>query len=249
MTIGSSHNHPADLAIEPSLPLQPWAARFPNPPDLCFDYRRLVEQQGGVARAARPEHRICIVGAGVTGLTAARELLRCGFTRITLIEQSQRVGGRHLTVVNNGGNYEQPSTPFEMGAMRMPLFNRTGESPKDGCSLMAYYATLFKLKLSDFPNPGTPWVNTTGIYLRDGELEEEGKPKLLFWRNPQGDTPPPTATLQKVYEKWQRFATQFAERVAMVYGTPSWASTWQAIVERYHLLSFRDLVRLPMLTV
>jgi len=249
MTIGSSHNHPSDLAIEPSLPLQPWAARFPNPPDLCFDYRRLVEQQGGVARAARPEHRICIVGAGVTGLTAARELLRCGFTRITLIEQSQRVGGRHLTVVNNGGNYKQPSTPFEMGAMRMPLFNRTGESPKDGCSLMAYYATLFKLKLSDFPNPGTPWVNTTGIYLRDGELEEEGKPKLLVWRNPQGDTPPPTATLQKVYEKWHRFATQFSERVAMVYGTRSWASTWQAIVERYHLLSFRDLVRLPMLTV
>lgn len=156
MTIGSSHNHPADLAIEPALPVQPWAARFPNPPDLCFDYRRLVEQQGGVARAARPEHRICIVGAGVTGLTAARELLRCGFTRITLIEQSQRVGGRHLTVVNKDCNYKQLSTPFEMGAMRMPLFNRTGESPKDGCSLMAYYAKLFKLKLSDFPNPGTP---------------------------------------------------------------------------------------------
>ena len=132
--------------------------------------------------------------------------------------------------------------------MRMPLFNRTGESPKDGCSLMAYYAKLFKLKLSDFPNPGTPWVNTTGIYLRDGQLEEEGKPELLVWRNPEGNTPPPTATLQKVYEKWHRFARQFAERIAMVYGTQCWASTWQAVVERYHLLSFRDLVHLPMLT-
>ncbi len=48
MTIGTTHNHPADLAIEPSLPMQPWAARYPNPPDLCFDYRRLIEQEQGV---------------------------------------------------------------------------------------------------------------------------------------------------------------------------------------------------------
>ncbi len=248
MTIGSTHNYPADLALEPSLPLQPWAARFPNPPDLCFDYRRLVEQPGGVASAAQPEHRICIVGAGVTGLTAARELLRCGFTRITLIEQSQRVGGRHLTVVNKGGNHKQPSTPFEMGAMRIPLFSRTGEPPKDGRSLMAYYAKLFELRLSEFPNPGTPWVNATGIYLRNGQLEGEEKPELLIWRNPEGNTPPPTATLQKVYEKWYRFAGQFAERIAVVYGTQCWASIWQSVVERYHLMSFRDLVHLPVLT-
>ncbi|MCE0756175.1 MULTISPECIES: FAD-dependent oxidoreductase [Pseudomonas] len=118
MTIGSTHNHPADLAIEPSLSVKPWAARYPNPPDLCFDYRRLLEQEGGVAYATQPDHRICIVGAGVTGLTAARELLRCGFTRITLIEQSRRVGGRHLTLVNNAGNHKQPVTPFEMGEQR-----------------------------------------------------------------------------------------------------------------------------------
>jgi len=31
MTIGSTHNHPADLAIEPSLPVQPWARVTPTP--------------------------------------------------------------------------------------------------------------------------------------------------------------------------------------------------------------------------
>ncbi|WP_085622712.1 MULTISPECIES: FAD-dependent oxidoreductase [unclassified Pseudomonas] len=249
MTIGSTHNHPADLAIEPSLSVKPWAARYPNPPDLCFDYRRLLEQEGGVAYATQPEHRICIVGAGVTGLTAARELLRCGFTRITLIEQSQRVGGRHLTLVNNAGDHKQPVTPFEMGAMRMPFFNRTGEHPKEGRSLMAYYAKLFRLRISDFPNPGTPWVNATGIYLRDGQLEGDRGPELLIWRNPEGKTPPPTAMLQQVYDKWRHFAEQFAERIAAVYGTYGWESMWSAIVERYHRLSFRDLVHLPALTV
>ncbi|MBA1201246.1 FAD-dependent oxidoreductase [Pseudomonas capeferrum] len=151
MTIGSTYNHPADIAAKQSAQLNPWAARFPNPPDLCFDYRRLVEQTGGVAHATKQDHRICIVGAGVTGLTAARELLRCGFTNITLIEQSQRVGGRHLTVLNETGDHKRPSTPFEMGAMRMPFFNRTGEAPKDGRSLMAYYAKLFELHITDFP--------------------------------------------------------------------------------------------------
>jgi len=247
MTIGSTHNHPADLTIEPSLPVKPWAARYPNPPDLCFDYRRLLEQEGGVACATQPDHRICIVGAGVTGLTAARELLRCGFTRITLIEQSRRVGGRHLTLVNNAGNQKQPVTPFEMGAMRMPFFNRTGEPPKDGRSLMAYYAKLFELRISDFPNPGTPWVNATGIYLRNGQLEGNRDPVLLVWRNPEGNTPPPTAMLQQVYDKWRHFAEQFAERIAAGYGTESWESMWSAIVERYHRLSFRDLVHLPAL--
>lgn len=71
--------------------------------------------------------------------------------------------------------------------MRMPFFNRTGEPPKAGHSLMAYYAELFDLTLSDFPNPGTPWVNATGIYLREGQLEEDDDPTLLIWKNPHGD--------------------------------------------------------------
>ena len=79
-------------------------------------------------------------------------------------------------------------------------------------------------------------MNATGIYLRNGQLEGEEKPELLIWRNPEGNTPPPTATLQKVYEKWYRFAGQFAERIAVVYGTQCWASIWQSVVERYHLI-------------
>ena len=101
MTIGSSYNYPSHIAKDARKkrsPNTPWAGRFPNPPDLCFDYRALVEQEHGIAKATDPHHRICIIGAGVTGLTAARELHRCGFTRITLIEQSTHIGGRHLTV-------------------------------------------------------------------------------------------------------------------------------------------------------
>lgn len=243
MTIGSTYNHPADLAATLNTSRQPWAARFPNPPDLCFDYRRLIEQPGGIARAAVPDLRICIIGAGVTGLTAARELLRCGFTRITLIEQSTRIGGRHLTLTTTP-RHTPPATVFEMGAMRMPFFNRTGEDPKHGRSVMAYYADQFDLRISDFPNPGTPAVNATGIYLQDGTLTGD-IPALLTWQNQDGQTPPPTPQLQAIHQKWQAFAARMVGRVATVYGSADWERQWSQMVEHYQHLSFRDLVRLP----
>lgn len=130
MTIGSTYDYPAFIAkYLPTQTMSSWRSRFPGPPDLCFDYRRLVEQQFGIANATQPDYKICIVGAGVTGLTAARELLRCGFTNVTLLEQSHRIGGRHLSVVNRGQSPLLGSTPFEMGAMRMPMFNAAGEPP------------------------------------------------------------------------------------------------------------------------
>ncbi|MHC8373700.1 flavin monoamine oxidase family protein [Pseudomonas sp. MDT1-85] len=248
MTIGSSYNYPAHVAKDAvrkkRSTVNKWSGRFPNPPDLCFDYRALVEQENGIARATAPQHRICIIGAGVTGLTAARELHRCGFTHITLIEQSTRIGGRHLTVP--GSRQSNAShTPFEMGAMRMPFFNRVDESPIEGRSLMAYYADTFDLAFSDFANPGSQWVKSTGIYLREGSLGGESRPQMLIWNNPDGETPPPGEKLQAVYAKWKTFADRMTRHVAEVYASQAWEAMWAAIVEKYHSVSFRDLVSMP----
>ncbi|WP_278937677.1 flavin monoamine oxidase family protein [Pseudomonas helleri] len=249
MTIGSTYDYPAFIAKHlPTHEASSWRGRFPGPPDLCFNYRKLVEQQFGIASATKPDHKICIIGAGVTGLTAARELLRCGFTHVTLLEQSHRIGGRHLSVVKSGQSPLMGSTPFEMGAMRMPLFNTSGETPTEGQSLMAYYCKLFDLQLSDFPNPGTAQVRSTGIYLREGLLDGQPEPQMLIWKNPQGYTPPPTEKLQQVYGKWRHFAELMTREVARIYGSPQWENQWASIVARYQALSFRDLVTLPALT-
>lgn len=250
MTIGSSYNYPSYIAKEAARTKRSaknkWAARFPNPPDLCFDYRALVEQENGIARATDPQHKICIIGAGVTGLTAARELYRCGFTHITLIEQSRRIGGRHLTVPGSR-NSAASHTPFEMGAMRMPFFNRADEPPTEGRSLMAYYANQFELALSDFANPGSQWVSSTGIYLREGSMGGESAPQMLIWKNEDGVTPPPGDELQKVYSKWKAFADRMTRHVAELYATQEWETIWASIVEKYESVSFRDLVSMPAL--
>ncbi|OPG70876.1 amine oxidase [Pseudomonas ogarae] len=250
MTIGSSYNYPSAAAKEVARTKRSaknkWSARFPNPPDLCFDYRMLVEQKNGIAKATDPRHRICIIGAGITGLTAARELYRCGFTHITLMEQSRRIGGRHLTVP--GSKHSTAShTPFEMGAMRMPFFNRADEPPTEGRSMMAYYTKAFDLSTSDFANPGSQWVHSTGIYLREGSIGGEPTPQMQIWKNEDGHTPPPGKELQQVYSKWKAFADRMTRHVVEVYASEGWETMWAAIVAKYESVSFRDLVTMPAL--
>ncbi|MGY1951024.1 flavin monoamine oxidase family protein [Pseudomonas pergaminensis] len=249
MTIGSNFNYPADTAQHPPRKKRSrkgeWVAEFPNPPDLCFDYRTLVEQVDGIARATDPAHKICIIGAGITGLTTARELYRCGFTNITLIEKSNRIGGRHLTALGNRHTRTLGRPPFEMGAMRMPFFNKSGEPPKNGRSLMAYYANQFELHHSDFPNPGSQAVRSTGIYLREGSIDNSPEPTMLIWKNTDGRTSPPGQTLGKVFEKWKTFAERMTLVVSEHYGTENWEKMWNLIVKKYEGISFRDLVKMP----
>ncbi len=248
MTIGSNFNYPADIANQrhrvKRSAKNKWRATFPNPPDLCFDYRTLVEQKNGIAQATDTGHKIGIIGAGISGLTTARELHRCGFKNITLFEKSKRIGGRHLTVLghNNTGSIGRP--PFEMGAMRMPFFNTSKEHPKDGRSLMAYYANEFELVISDFPNPGSAAVRSTGIYLQEGSLESSTEPTMLIWKNTDGKTAPPGPALGAVFSKWTVFAERMTLKISEHYGSEQWEDLWAAIVKKYENTSFRDLVKM-----
>lgn len=43
-------------------------------------------------------HKVIIIGAGVSGVSAACELLKSGFTDFIILEASDRIGGRIHTV-------------------------------------------------------------------------------------------------------------------------------------------------------
>jgi monoamine oxidase len=49
------------------------------------------------------EYDVCVIGAGLSGLTAARELARTG-QRVLVLEARDRVGGRGFTVHSNDGS-------------------------------------------------------------------------------------------------------------------------------------------------
>lgn len=246
MTIGSSYNYAAERATEllatgALATSHEWLGRFPGPPDLCFNYRKLVDNSLPIARMPNTSHRIAIIGAGIAGIVAARELYRCGFTDITLIEAGNRIAGRHHTkFVDNTEEY----APFEMGAMRMPFFNLNTEQPLDGQSLMAYYAKQAGLATANFPNPGTKATHSTGIYLKEGLLVGN-KPEMLMWVNSGDNPPPPTLILETVYNKWKKFEKMMVDVVSVKYGTTEWPAMWDKIVAHYENQSFRQMVLAP----
>lgn len=68
--------------------------------------------------------RIGIVGAGISGLSAAHYLLKMGYRDICVIDENERVGGKCYTVFYNGKSYE-------MGAsMGLPSHENVGRLMK-----------------------------------------------------------------------------------------------------------------------
>lgn len=227
----------------------PWLPDYPNPPDLRFNYFKLLNDAwtacGPIAKAPPGGKTVGIVGAGAAGMAVARELWRAGYA-VRIFEASDRIGGRL---------YTQPlpnrSTAFEYGAMRMPFFNENGVTPnKSENCLLAYYLNRDQgwfgnprptyAEMSDFPNPGQA-TGGTGIYMNDGYGPNDcyNQPTMIPWPY-KGQ--PENPDLQKVAAKVNAFITLFSTSVAAAYTTDGWEQLWRNIATNYDKMSFSDLV-------
>lgn len=219
-----------------------WQVSFPNPADFNFNYYRLLAEAeaSGIGKNPNPHLKIAIVGAGVAGLTAARELFRSGYSQIDIFEASDRLGGRTYSI-------PAPNrlTTFEMGAMRMPFFTEPGSEK----SILDYYRQRFNISVQPFPDPGSN-IADTGIYLNRGfgpHPQLNKRPELLRWDKEQ--TLPPTRELLNVYLKWSRFAELVTWVCQEKYNTPDWMEFWHKIVQNYWTLNFRELVYLEAINI
>jgi 2-polyprenyl-6-methoxyphenol hydroxylase-like FAD-dependent oxidoreductase len=86
----------------------------------------------------RRDARICIVGAGAAGLSAARALRRLGYRRITVLERERRVGGKCYTIQHEGRAYE-----LGAGALTRAYRNVRALMAETGVRCSAMYTQAF----------------------------------------------------------------------------------------------------------
>ncbi|WP_028208611.1 NAD(P)/FAD-dependent oxidoreductase [Paraburkholderia nodosa] len=157
------------------------SSKVPSPTvDLLYDYAPFLERGTyvgaiGTLSSNIASPRIAIVGAGVSGLVAANELMRAGVGDVTVFEARDRIGGR---LWSQPFDSEHPDLIAEMGAMRFPP-SATG---------LFHYLDRYDIPTTaSFPDPG----------VVDTELHYRGVRHI--W--PAGNPPPPL--FRRVHEGWR----------------------------------------------
>ncbi|KAG7269499.1 hypothetical protein CRUP_027917 [Coryphaenoides rupestris] len=80
----------------------------------------------GPRRPRRRQPRILVIGAGLAGLAAAKTLLDAGFTDVTVLEASHRIGGRVQSIPHGTASLELGATWIH-GASGNPVYHLAEE--------------------------------------------------------------------------------------------------------------------------
>lgn len=146
--------------------------------DLLYDYAPFLRQSesdgsiGFFPQGVSPP-RVAIIGAGISGLVAATELLRAGVDDITLFESRDRLGGRAWS---KPFDPHYPHLIAELGAMRFP----------PSATALFHYLNRHNIATSvSFPDPG---VVKTELHYRGARYHWSAgeMPPSLFRRVHQG---------------------------------------------------------------
>ncbi|MGA4876712.1 flavin monoamine oxidase family protein [Streptomyces lydicamycinicus] len=108
-------------------------------PDFPFAYDDWLRHPAGLGAVPRHRHGtpVAVIGGGMSGMTAAYELMRLGLRPV--VYEAEQLGGRMRSVPFP----EYPALRAEMGAMRFPLSATT----------LFHYIDALGLRTSPFPNP------------------------------------------------------------------------------------------------
>ena len=120
-------------------------------PDFPFAYDDWITHSSGTGQLPKEQlgNKVAIVGAGISGLVAAYELMKLGLDPV--IYEAGRMGGRLRSE-----HFAGPGSPVaELGGMRFPR----------SASSFNCYVNLLQLERRPFPNPLTEAAGTTVIDL------------------------------------------------------------------------------------
>src|SRR6476659_6195572 len=144
-------------------------------PDFPFPFDDWIKHPSGLARIPQARHgeEVAIIGAGMSGMLAAYELMKMGLKPV--IYEAGRIGGRLRSQAFEGAS----GIIAELGGMRFPV-SSTG---------FYHYVDLLGLKSKPFPNPLAPSTQSTIVDL-------EGQ---TYYAENQADLP---AIFQEVAAAW-----------------------------------------------
>jgi tryptophan 2-monooxygenase len=248
-----------------------WRGAWPNPAGLNFNFFLLLALNNDKPIANVQEQasqkRIAIIGGGIAGVTAARELVRCGFKNVHLFEATGRIGGRLYSRPVDEKKLNGTPTTYELGAMRIPFFPAPGSEN----SLADYYVDRFKIEKKDFPNPGAAGV-ITAVYMNDGfgtNADSTTISRLIYEVKSKAEERPNVSTypniadddlIKSVDGKWQDFKQRAKRIFEQEYSrqqpkseTPkdhngrlsNWQLFWRKVELAYGRIDFRELVTRP----
>ncbi|MER7349859.1 FAD-dependent oxidoreductase [Streptomyces aurantiacus] len=120
-------------------------------PDFPFAYDEWLSSPHGLGEIPEAEFGtpVAVVGAGISGLVTAYELMRMGLRPV--VYEAGQVGGRMRSAAFDGG----PDAVAELGAMRFPA----------SAAALRHYLDLVGLQTRPFPNPLTAASGSTVVAL------------------------------------------------------------------------------------
>jgi len=125
-------------------------------PDFPFAYDDWLAHKAGIGTVPPAQYgkKVAIVGAGVSGMVAAQELMRMGLQPVVF--ESGRIGGR----LRSEPFPNAPNTVAELGGMRFP----------QAATTFNHYVNSLGLETRPFPNPLTDAAGSTVIDLAGEQI-------------------------------------------------------------------------------
>lgn len=150
MTANSPSNAVSSGAATPGTNERPPITMFgPDFPFAYDDFRRSPHGIGSVPEGVHGT-RVAVIGGGLSGMVAARELVRMGLQPV--VYEADQIGGRMRSIPFDG----HPGIVAEMGSMRFPPSSTT----------LFQYIDEMGLTTTPFPNPLAEPTHSTVIDLK-----------------------------------------------------------------------------------